>query len=44
MVACYMKYPSTVSIREQKCSLALNMYAPHRGAVVLDGSLYDLVH
>lgn len=44
MVACFMKYPTRVRSQEQKCSFGLHMYVPHRGAVVLEGSLYDLVH
>lgn len=44
MVACFMEYPTRVCIHEQKCSFKLHMYVLHRRAVVLEGSLYDLVH
>lgn len=37
MVACFMKYPTRVSIREQKCSFGVHMYVPHRGAIVSEG-------
>lgn len=44
MVACFMEYPTRVSTTEQKCSFGFCMYVRHRGAIVLEGSLYDLVH
>lgn len=37
MVACFMKYPTRVSIQEQKCSFGVHMYVLHRGAIVLKG-------
>lgn len=42
-VACFMEYPTRVSVWEQKCSLELYMFVAHRGAVVVDGCLHDLV-
>lgn len=35
MVACFMKYPTRVSVREQKCSFGVHMYVRHRGAIVV---------
>lgn len=34
MVACFMKYPTRVSVWEQKCSFGVHMYVPHRGTIV----------
>lgn len=43
MLACFTKYLTRISIQEQKCSFAFDMYVQNRGAAVLDWSLYDLV-
>lgn len=32
--ACFMKYPTRVSTKEQKCSFGFRMYVWHRGAIV----------
>lgn len=34
MVACFAKYPTRVSVREQKCSFGLRTYVRHREAIV----------